>query len=100
MESHAAAMAAEVQLLVDQKVPEMTRLVLQENAEVKARVGQLSEQVQILMEENAALRGCKSQLSMDVENLEEMLRDTSRTSCVRKKVREGILNVFKFNLIF
>uniref|UniRef100_A0A3P8NPF2 Cilia- and flagella-associated protein 157 n=1 Tax=Astatotilapia calliptera TaxID=8154 RepID=A0A3P8NPF2_ASTCA len=77
MESHAAAMAAEVQLLVDQKVPEMTRLALQENAEVKARVGQLSEQVQILMEENAALRGCKSQLSMDVENLEEMLRDTS-----------------------
>lgn len=100
MESQAAAVAAEVQLLVDQKVPETTRLALQENAEVKARVGQLSEQVQILMEENAALRGCKSQLSMDVENLEEMLRETSRTSCVRKKVREGILNVFKFNLIF
>uniref|UniRef100_A0A3B4F3I4 Cilia- and flagella-associated protein 157 n=1 Tax=Pundamilia nyererei TaxID=303518 RepID=A0A3B4F3I4_9CICH len=77
MESHAAAVAAEVQLLVDQKVPETTRLALQENAEVKARVGQLSEQVQILMEENAALRGCKSQLSMDVENLEEMLRETS-----------------------
>uniref|UniRef100_UPI000D2FE244 cilia- and flagella-associated protein 157 n=1 Tax=Maylandia zebra TaxID=106582 RepID=UPI000D2FE244 len=89
-ESHAAAMAAEVQLLVDQKVPETTRLALQENAEVKARVGQLSEQVQILMEENAALRGCKSQLSMDVENLEEMLRDTSRTSCVRKKVVEQL----------
>ncbi|XP_005451606.1 cilia- and flagella-associated protein 157 [Oreochromis niloticus] len=90
MESHAAAMAAEVQLLVDQKVPETTRLALQENAEVKARVGQLSEQVQVLMEENAALRGCKSQLSVDVENLEEMLRETSRTSCVRKKVVEQL----------
>ncbi|XP_042076065.1 cilia- and flagella-associated protein 157-like isoform X1 [Haplochromis burtoni] len=90
MESHAAAMAAEVQLLVDQKVPETTRLALQENAEVKARVGQLSEQVQILMEENAALRGCKSQLSTDVESLEEMLRETSRTSCVRKKVVEQL----------
>ncbi|CAI5649188.1 unnamed protein product [Oreochromis niloticus] len=90
MESHAAAMAAEVQLLVDQKVPETTRLALQENTEVKARVGQLSEQVQVLMEENAALRGCKSQLSVDVENLEEMLRETSRTSCVRKKVVEQL----------
>ncbi|KAL3975270.1 solute carrier family 23 (nucleobase transporter), member 1 [Sarotherodon galilaeus] len=90
MESHAAAMAAEVQLLVDQKVPETTRLALQENVEVKARVGQLSEQVQVLMEENAALRGCKSQLSVDVENLEEMLRETSRTSCVRKKVVEQL----------
>ncbi|XP_042076060.1 cilia- and flagella-associated protein 157-like isoform X2 [Haplochromis burtoni] len=90
MESHAAAMAAEVQLLVDQKVPETTRLALQENAEVKACVGQLSEQVQILMEENAALRGCKSQLSTDVESLEEMLRETSRTSCVRKKVVEQL----------
>ncbi|XP_063346728.1 cilia- and flagella-associated protein 157-like [Pelmatolapia mariae] len=90
MESHAAAMAAEVQLLVDQKVPETTRLALQENTEVKARVGQLSEQVQVLMEENTALRGCKSQLSVDVENLEEMLRETSRTSCVRKKVVEQL----------
>uniref|UniRef100_A0A3Q2V521 Cilia- and flagella-associated protein 157 n=1 Tax=Haplochromis burtoni TaxID=8153 RepID=A0A3Q2V521_HAPBU len=73
MESHAAAMAAEVQLLVDQKVPETTRLALQENAEVKARVGQLSEQVQILMEENAALRGCKSQLRIHSKSIPNSL---------------------------
>uniref|UniRef100_A0A3P9CZS7 Cilia- and flagella-associated protein 157 n=1 Tax=Maylandia zebra TaxID=106582 RepID=A0A3P9CZS7_9CICH len=72
-ESHAAAMAAEVQLLVDQKVPETTRLALQENAEVKARVGQLSEQVQILMEENAALRGCKSQLRIHSKSISNSL---------------------------
>lgn len=88
MESRAAATAAEVQHLVDQRVPEMTRLVLQENAEVKARVRLLSQQVQVLMEENAALRDHKTQLSVDVENLEQMLSKMSRTSCVRKKVRE------------
>ncbi|XP_030579515.1 cilia- and flagella-associated protein 157 [Archocentrus centrarchus] len=90
MESHAAAMAAEVQHLADQKVPETTRLVLQENVEVKARVRQLSEQAQVLMEENAALRDRKRQLSVDVENLEQMLSKTSRTSCVRKKVVEQL----------
>uniref|UniRef100_A0A3Q0S4X8 Cilia- and flagella-associated protein 157 n=1 Tax=Amphilophus citrinellus TaxID=61819 RepID=A0A3Q0S4X8_AMPCI len=98
MESHAAAMAAEVQHLADQKVPETTRLVLQENVEVKARVRQLSEQAQVLMEENAALRDRKRQLSVDVENLEQMLSKTSRTSCVRKKVRERLQEgaIFRF----
>lgn len=86
MESHVAAMAAELQHLVDQKVPETTRLALQENTEVKARFGQLSERTLVLMEENSALRGRKSRLSLDVDVLEQMLSETSRKSCIRKKV--------------
>lgn len=91
MESHAAAMAAEVQHLVDQKVPEATRLALQENTEVKARFSQLSEQAQVLMEKNAALRGRKGQLSVDVDILEQMLSKVTRTSCIRKKVRDKLI---------
>lgn len=85
-----AAMADEVQHLVDQKVPETTRLALQENTEVKARYSQLSEQAQVLMGENFALRDLKSQLSVDVDNLEQMLSETSRQSCIRKKVRKRL----------
>uniref|UniRef100_A0A3B4ZJ45 Cilia- and flagella-associated protein 157 n=1 Tax=Stegastes partitus TaxID=144197 RepID=A0A3B4ZJ45_9TELE len=80
MESHVAAMAAEVQRLVDQKLPETTRSVLQENVEVKNRLGLLSEQTQVLMEENAALKGRKGRLSVDVDILEQMLSETSPSS--------------------
>ncbi|KAK5859406.1 hypothetical protein PBY51_020961 [Eleginops maclovinus] len=90
MESHVAAMAAEVQHLVEQKVPEAARSALQENTEVKSLNSQLSEQNHCLMEENFALRERKSQLSVDVENLEEMLRETSRQNCVHKKVEEQL----------
>ncbi|XP_008274624.1 cilia- and flagella-associated protein 157 [Stegastes partitus] len=90
MESHVAAMAAEVQRLVDQKLPETTRSVLQENVEVKNRLGLLSEQTQVLMEENAALKGRKGRLSVDVDILEQMLSETSRTSCIRKKAVEQL----------
>ena len=88
MESHVAAMEAEMQHLVNQKLPETAQLVLQENVEVKARFGRLSEQAQALMEENVALQERKSQLSVDVDILEEMLRETSRMNCTHKKVRE------------
>ncbi|XP_032370898.1 cilia- and flagella-associated protein 157 [Etheostoma spectabile] len=90
MESHVAAMAAEVQHLVDQKLPETTRLALQENSEVKAQISQLSEQTRVLMEENSALRDRKSRLSVDVDILEKMLSEMSRKSCIRKKVVEQL----------
>ncbi|XP_040898799.1 cilia- and flagella-associated protein 157 [Toxotes jaculatrix] len=90
MESHVAAMAAEVQHLVNQKVPETTRLALQENTEVKAQFNQLSEQTQVLMKENSALQDRKSQLSVDVDILEQMLSELSRKSCIRKKVVEQL----------
>ncbi|XP_035513720.1 cilia- and flagella-associated protein 157-like [Morone saxatilis] len=90
MESHVAAMAAEVQHLVDQKVPETTRLALQENTEVKALFSQLSEQAQVLVVENSALRGRKCKLSVDVDILEQMLSETSRQSCIRKRVVEQL----------
>ncbi|XP_070820786.1 cilia- and flagella-associated protein 157-like [Chaetodon trifascialis] len=90
VEGHVAAMAAEVQHLVDQKVPETTRLALQENTEVKAQFSLLSEQAQVLMGENSALRDRKSQLSVDVDILEQMLSETSRQSCIRKKVVEQL----------
>ncbi|XP_072243448.1 cilia- and flagella-associated protein 157-like [Leuresthes tenuis] len=90
MESHVAAMEAEVQHLVTQKLPETAQLVLQENVEVKARCSRLSEQAQALMEENVALQERKSQLSVDVDILEEMLRETSRMNCTNKKVVEQL----------
>ncbi|XP_068460769.1 cilia- and flagella-associated protein 157-like isoform X2 [Clinocottus analis] len=88
MEGHVATMAAEVQHLVDQKVPAATKSALQENTEVKARMGRLSEQTLTLMEENSDLRDRKSRLSVDLHLLEEMLHETTRKSCVRKKVAE------------
>ncbi|KAM7391135.1 hypothetical protein PAMP_021849 [Pampus punctatissimus] len=90
MESHVADMAAQVQHLVDQKVPETTRSAVQENKEVKAQFSQLSQQARVLVEENAALRDKKSQLSMDVDILEQMLSGISRESCIRKKVVEQL----------
>ncbi|KAM9858206.1 cilia- and flagella-associated protein 157 [Aulostomus maculatus] len=90
MESHVAAMGADVQHLVDQKVPEATRLALEENEEVKQRYGQLSEQAHILVEENMILRDRKSKLKVDVDILEQMLREISRQSCVRKRVVEQL----------
>ncbi|XP_029295998.1 cilia- and flagella-associated protein 157-like [Cottoperca gobio] len=90
MENHVAAMEAEVHHLVDQKVPETTRLALQENTEVKTRISQLSEETHVLMEENSVLRDRKSRLSVDVDILEQMLSETSRKSCVRKKVVEQL----------
>ncbi|XP_034064705.1 cilia- and flagella-associated protein 157 [Gymnodraco acuticeps] len=90
MESHVAVMAAEVQQLVEQKVPEAARSALQENVEVRSLISQLSEQNHDLMEENFALRDRKGRLRVEVENLEEMLRETSRQSCVHKKVVEQL----------
>lgn len=81
-----AAMTAKVQDLVDQRLPERTRLALQENAEVKAQLSQLSAQAQHLMVENSSLRDRKGQLRVDVDVLEELLSETSRQSCIRKKV--------------
>ncbi|XP_056232195.1 cilia- and flagella-associated protein 157-like [Seriola aureovittata] len=90
MESHVAAMEAEVKQLVDQKVPETTRLALQENTEARAQLNQLSEQTHILMKENSALLDRKTKLSVDVDILEHMLSELSRKSCIRKKVVEQL----------
>ncbi|KAK5602575.1 hypothetical protein CRENBAI_008196 [Crenichthys baileyi] len=85
MESEVAAMSEKVQHLVDQRLPETTRSVLQENTELKTRFSQLSEVAKSLLEENTALREHKRQLSIDTDILEQMVRETSRISCVRKK---------------
>ncbi|KAM8885939.1 cilia- and flagella-associated protein 157-like [Spinachia spinachia] len=90
METHVASLAAEVQHRVDQRVPETTRSALQENAEVKARLGQLSQQTLSLMGDNSSLRDQKARLAVDVDLLEQMLKETSRQSCVRKKVAEQL----------
>ncbi|XP_061585880.1 cilia- and flagella-associated protein 157 [Cololabis saira] len=85
LEKQAAASAAEVQHLVQQRLPETTRLALQDVLEVKARCSQLAELARLLTEENSGLRRRRSQLSADVDVLEQMLRKTSRMSCVHKK---------------
>lgn len=92
MKSQVEAMEAKVQHLAEQKVPEKTRLALQENVQVKARFSQLSQRASVLMGENCALRDRKSQLSLDVDILEQMLSEMSRQSCIRKKVRERRLS--------
>lgn len=85
MESHVAAMAKEVQHLVDQNLPETTRMAMKENTELKVQLCQLSDQAQVLMKENSGLQERKSKLSLDVDILEKMLSELSRQSCVRKK---------------
>lgn len=86
MESLEVAMAVEVQQLVNQKLPETTRLTMEENMQVKARFNQLSEEVVVLMSENTALRANKSQLSVNVSTLEKMVSEVSRQNALRKKV--------------
>ncbi|XP_017288606.1 cilia- and flagella-associated protein 157 [Kryptolebias marmoratus] len=85
LERRAAAEEATVQHLVEEKLPEASRVVLQENLQVKAFFRQLSEQKQVLMEDNAALREQTSRLSVDLEILEQTVRQTSRTNWIRKK---------------
>lgn len=86
MESLEVAMAVEVQQLVNQKLPETTRLTMEENMQVKTRFNQLSEEVVVLMSENTALRAEKSQLSVNVSTLEKMVSEVSRQNALRKKV--------------
>lgn len=88
MENHVAAMAEEVQQLVDQNLPEATRAALQENTELKGQLSQLSEQAQALMKENSALQERKNKLGVDVDILEEMLSKMTRQSCSLKKERK------------
>lgn len=86
-----AAMSAQVQHLVEQKLPEATRSVLQENSELQSLLGQLSVVSRSLQRENAALRERKKQLSIDTDILEETLRRAARASCLRQKVRGRVL---------
>lgn len=86
MESLEVAMAVEVQHLVNQKLPDTTRMTMEENMKVKARFNQLSEEVVVLMGENTALRASKGQLSVNVDTLEKMLSEVSRQNGMRKKV--------------
>ncbi|XP_036955206.1 cilia- and flagella-associated protein 157-like [Acanthopagrus latus] len=79
-------LAAEVQQQVEQKIPEMTRLTLQENTEVRAQFSKLSEQALVMIKENSTLREQKNQLRLDVDSLEEMLSKTSHQSCISKKL--------------
>lgn len=85
-ESRAASMQTEVERLVNLRVPEAVRSVRKETMEVKAQFSQLSEHALVLTGENSALRERGSQLSVDVGNLEQMLKDVSRQSCIHKKV--------------
>lgn len=79
-------MRTEFEHLVNLRVPEAVRLVMKETMEVKAQFSQLSKHALVLTEENSALRERRSQLSVDVGNLEQMLKEMSRQSCVQKKV--------------
>ncbi|XP_043968015.1 cilia- and flagella-associated protein 157 [Gambusia affinis] len=85
LEGEVAAMSAQVQHLVEQKLPEATRSVLQENSELQSLLGQLSVVSRSLQRENAALRERKKQLSIDTDILEETLRRAARASCLRQK---------------
>uniref|UniRef100_A0A3Q2D6B0 Cilia- and flagella-associated protein 157 n=1 Tax=Cyprinodon variegatus TaxID=28743 RepID=A0A3Q2D6B0_CYPVA len=78
MESEVAAMSSKVQLLVEQKLPEKIRSVLQENTELKTRLSKLSEATESLLEENTSLRERRRQLSVDNDILEQTVRETSR----------------------
>uniref|UniRef100_A0A087X5Z2 Cilia- and flagella-associated protein 157 n=1 Tax=Poecilia formosa TaxID=48698 RepID=A0A087X5Z2_POEFO len=85
LEREVAAMSAQVQHLVEQKLPEATRSVLQENSELQSLLGQLSALSRSLQRENAALRERKKQLSVDTDILEETLRRAARASCMHQK---------------
>ncbi|XP_014328962.2 cilia- and flagella-associated protein 157-like [Xiphophorus maculatus] len=85
LEREVAAMSAQVQHLVEQKLPEATRSVLQENSELQSLLGRLSAVSRSLQRENAALRERKKQLSIDTDILEETLRRAARAGCMRQK---------------
>uniref|UniRef100_A0A673BUI0 Cilia- and flagella-associated protein 157 n=1 Tax=Sphaeramia orbicularis TaxID=375764 RepID=A0A673BUI0_9TELE len=87
MQSQAASMAAEVQHLVEQNLPEATRLAIEENKEVRSRCSQLSDHACGLLKVNTALQTRKTKLRLDVDILEQMVSDISRKSCIQKKVR-------------
>uniref|UniRef100_A0A3B5LTY2 Cilia- and flagella-associated protein 157 n=1 Tax=Xiphophorus couchianus TaxID=32473 RepID=A0A3B5LTY2_9TELE len=91
LEREVAAMSAQVQHLVEQKLPEATRSVLQENSELQSLLGRLSAVSRSLQRENAALRERKKQLSIDTDILEETLRRAARAGCMRQKVRGRFL---------
>ncbi|KAJ0067775.1 hypothetical protein NL108_010448, partial [Boleophthalmus pectinirostris] len=86
LEGHVANMEAEVQSLVNQKLPETTSLALEQNKELRERFIQLSQHTQELLERNTALQKIKTGLKLDVENLEQMFKEVSRNNCVQKRV--------------
>ncbi|XP_029999158.1 cilia- and flagella-associated protein 157-like [Sphaeramia orbicularis] len=90
MQSQAASMAAEVQHLVEQNLPEATRLAIEENKEVRSRCSQLSDHACGLLKVNTALQTRKTKLRLDVDILEQMVSDISRKSCIQKKLVEQL----------
>ncbi|XP_054895380.1 cilia- and flagella-associated protein 157-like [Poeciliopsis prolifica] len=95
LEREVAAMSAQVQHLVEQKLPEATRSVLQENLELQSLLGRLSAVSRSLQRENAALRERKKQLSVDTDVLEETLRRAARASCMRQKDVQQLTGQFQ-----
>ncbi|XP_034026696.1 cilia- and flagella-associated protein 157 [Thalassophryne amazonica] len=90
LDSQMAAMDAQVQHLVDQKVLEKTREVLQESKEAKSHFNLLSDQNQVLLKENKVLRQLKNRLSINMDILEQTISEITHKSCIRKKVAEEL----------
>ncbi|KAG7500747.1 hypothetical protein JOB18_028209 [Solea senegalensis] len=86
LENHLRAMEERVKDMVNEKVTDMTKLTLKENAEVSAKFIQLTEEAKVLMKNNCALRDRNSQLNVDVDSLEKMLAELSRKGGMRKAV--------------
>ncbi|XP_061671996.1 cilia- and flagella-associated protein 157-like [Syngnathoides biaculeatus] len=90
LEAQATARAAEVELLVDRKLPEASKRATLENQEMKVRYAQLSEKAHQLAGENHTLRQKTGRTATDVAILEETVAKMARQSCVRKKEAEQL----------
>ncbi|XP_077417644.1 cilia- and flagella-associated protein 157-like [Vanacampus margaritifer] len=84
------AAAAEVERLVEQKLPEASRRAALENQEGRARYARLSEKAHQLARENHALRQHRGRMAADVAVLEETIDKMARRSCQRKKEAEQL----------
>uniref|UniRef100_A0A667YZ73 Cilia- and flagella-associated protein 157 n=1 Tax=Myripristis murdjan TaxID=586833 RepID=A0A667YZ73_9TELE len=90
MHSHVAAMAAELRDMTEKRMPQTTVRAIRENAAVRSRLSQLSEQIHVLLQENEALRGRERQLRLDVSVLEPLLDQLTAKSRSHQKVAEQL----------
>ncbi|KAJ8263116.1 hypothetical protein COCON_G00155730 [Conger conger] len=86
MHQHMAAIAAELKLVSERKIPVTTMRAIHENMSVTTQLSQLSHKIQVLLEENQTLKEKEEQLKSEMAVLKPLLQEKTIRSLSNQKV--------------
>ncbi|KAJ8401559.1 hypothetical protein AAFF_G00378760 [Aldrovandia affinis] len=86
MQQRMAAVATELRLVSDRKMPDTTMRAIHENLSVTTQLCRLSDKSQELLEENQALRDREEQLKREMAVMRPLLKENTRRSLSNQKV--------------